>query len=54
VSELGTRYPVPGADVLAMLGYGGVTPARIPSSVVSLLPVGPALDPASARTPTGS
>src|SRR2546423_11816252 len=54
VSELGTRYPVPGADVLAMLGYGGVNPARVPSSVVSLLPVGPALDPASARTPTGS
>jgi hypothetical protein len=54
VSELGTRYPVPGADVLTMLGYGGVAPARIPSSVVSLLPVGPALDPVAARTPGGS
>jgi type VII secretion protein EccB len=54
VSELGTRYPVPGADVLTMLGYGGVTPVRIPSSVVSLLPVGPALDPVTARTPMGT
>jgi hypothetical protein len=51
VSELGTRYPVPSADVLTMLGYGGVTPVRIPSGVVALLPVGPALDPVAARTP---
>jgi len=53
VSELGTRYPVPSADVLTMLGYGGVTPVRIPSGVVALLPVGPALDPVAARTPAG-
>jgi type VII secretion protein EccB len=52
VSETGIRYPVPGTDVLTMLGYSGVNPVRIPSSVVSLLPVGPALDPVAARTPT--
>jgi len=53
VSELGVRYPVPAADVLGILGYGGVTPVRLPSAVVSLLPVGPALDPTAARTPAG-
>jgi type VII secretion protein EccB len=51
VSELGIRYPVASADVLAMLGYAGVNPVRLPSSLVSLLPVGPALDPVAARTP---
>jgi hypothetical protein len=53
VSELGIRYPLPNADVLTMLGYAGVNPVRMPSSVVSLLPVGPALDPVAARTPAG-
>jgi hypothetical protein len=52
VSELGYRYPVPGEEVLAMLGYQGVVPVPMPSALVSLLPVGPALDPAAARTPT--
>ncbi len=51
VSELGIRYPVPGADVLAMLGYDGINPVPMPSGLVALLPVGPALDPAAARTP---
>jgi hypothetical protein len=53
VSEMGIRYPVPGADVLAMLGYEGVSPVRIPSNVVTLLPAGPVLDPVTARTPAG-
>jgi hypothetical protein len=51
VSELGIRYPVPGEDVLATLGYQGVSPVRLPSGLVALLPVGPALDPVAARTP---
>jgi type VII secretion protein EccB len=50
VSELGVRYPLPSADVLAMLGYQGVTPVPVPANLVALLPVGPALDPAAART----
>jgi hypothetical protein len=50
VSELGIRYPVPSADVLTMLGYSKVNPVRMPSNLVALLPVGPALDPAAART----
>jgi hypothetical protein len=53
VSDLGIRYPVPNNDVLTMLGYRGINPVRIPSSIVTLLPVGPALDPLTARTPAG-
>jgi type VII secretion protein EccB len=51
VSELGVRYPLPGADVPTMLGYQGVTPVPVPANLVALLPVGPALDPATARRP---
>jgi len=51
VSELGIRYPVPSEDVLATLGYSGVVPVGLPSALVALLPVGPALDPAAARSP---
>jgi type VII secretion protein EccB len=51
VTDLGTRYAVPSADVLGILGYQGVTPVRVPASVVSLVPAGRPLDPAAARTP---
>ena len=51
VTDHGTRYPLPGPDLLAVLGYGGVTPVRVPADLVSLLPAGPALDPAAARSP---
>jgi type VII secretion protein EccB len=51
VSDLGVVHPVPSADVLAMLGYAGVRPQRLPASVVSLLPSGRVLDPAIARLP---
>lgn len=45
VTDLGMRYAVPSREVLAMLGYGDVTPLRLPAGVVALLPAGPALDP---------
>ncbi|TML25347.1 MAG: hypothetical protein E6G35_12305 [Actinobacteria bacterium] len=51
VTDHGTRYPLAGPDLLAVLGYGGVTPVRVPADLVSLLPSGPALDPAAARAP---
>lgn len=57
VTDLGMRYPVAGPEVLAMLGYAGVVPARMPAGLVSLVPEGPALDPYLARlpaTPAGS
>jgi type VII secretion protein EccB len=51
ITDLGIRYPVARPEVLAMLGYAGVTPVKVPSEVVSLLPTGPALDPAAALQP---
>lgn len=51
VTDLGVRYAVPRSDVLDMLGYGQVTPVRMPANLVSLLPSGHALDPDAARAP---
>jgi type VII secretion protein EccB len=51
ISDLGVRYPVPTRDVLAVLGYSGVTPQRLPASLVALLPTGNALDPNQAVRP---
>ena len=48
VSDLGNYHAVPSRDVLTWLGYGEVRPVRVPASVVTLLPSGPALDPVSA------
>jgi type VII secretion protein EccB len=48
VTDLGMRFPVPSRDVLATLGYAGVTPQRLPAALVALLPSGPALDPVAA------
>jgi type VII secretion protein EccB len=53
VTSLGRRYAVPDAEVLGVLGYGGVRPVRLPAGVVALLPGGPGLDPAAARVPVG-
>jgi hypothetical protein len=52
VTDLGARYSLPSSDVIAVLGYGGVTPAVLPAEMVALLPAGPALDPAAAQAPT--
>lgn len=49
VTDLGYRYPLSSEDVPAMLGYGGITPVRLPASLVVRLPSGPALDPAMAK-----
>jgi hypothetical protein len=48
VTDTGRRYPVASREVLATLGYGDVTPVRLPGGVVARLPAGPALDPTSA------
>jgi Type VII secretion system ESX-1, transport TM domain B len=48
VSDLGQYHAVPTHDALAMLGYAGVRPVRLPAAVVTLLPAGRALDPAAA------
>jgi len=51
VTDLGVRYQVPSPDVLAMLGYAGVTPVPLPAEIVALLPTGPGLYPQAARAP---
>jgi hypothetical protein len=50
VTDLGVRHSVPSVDVLAALGYGSVTPVPVPSDVLALVPEGPVLDPAAARS----
>lgn len=52
VTDAGVRYPVPDQETLAVLGYGGVTPVALPSSLVARLPAGPTLDRTDATLPS--
>jgi type VII secretion protein EccB len=54
ISDRGIRYPLASRDLVAKLGYGGVTPMAMPAELVALLPAGAALDPADARQGAGS
>ncbi len=55
VTDAGRRFAVADADALGHLGYGGVTPQRLPAELVALLPEGPALDRKQAvRSPPGT
>jgi len=47
VTDGGVKYPIPSADVLGTLGYGSATATMLPVNWLSLLPTGPALDPAA-------
>ncbi|SNY58307.1 type VII secretion protein EccB [Paractinoplanes atraurantiacus] len=49
VTDTGRQYPLANRALLTKLGYGGVRPQQIPSELISLMPMGPALDPARAR-----
>ena len=54
VTDQGIRHAVARQDtagVLTSLGYGGVETMRVPSSLLSLLPLGPAFDPVDAGKP---
>ena len=51
VTDDGRGYPLAGRDALSQLGYGSTAVRRMPGSVASLIPEGPALDVAAARTP---
>jgi hypothetical protein len=53
VTDVGLRFAIPSDAVSATLGYGGVTPLRLPAALVALLPPGPALDPAAAGAVAG-
>lgn len=47
--DTGVRYPLPSGDVVDKLGYRAVTPTPVPAALLTLIPVGPALDPEAAR-----
>lgn len=47
VTDLGVQHPVAGPDVLATLGFDGVTPVRMPASLVARIPATSGLDPAA-------
>ncbi|GAA0562790.1 type VII secretion protein EccB [Paractinoplanes ferrugineus] len=50
VTDTGRAYPLAGRSLLKKLGYDSdVAVQRVPSALISLLPPGPALDPARAR-----
>ncbi|WP_026414760.1 type VII secretion protein EccB [Actinomadura oligospora] len=51
VNDQGIRFALPSADVAKKLGYDVGKAAPVPSSVIRLIPSGPALDPAKARNP---
>lgn len=54
VTDLGVQHPMAGPSVLATLGFDGVTPVRMPASLVARLPAARGLDPAAAmRQVTG-
>jgi hypothetical protein len=53
VTDLGVRHPLASADVLPMLGYGGVEPVPVAAEILALLPTGPGLYPQAARTVVG-
>ncbi|GGN18975.1 type VII secretion protein EccB [Actinoplanes campanulatus] len=51
VTDLGVRYPIPGADVLALLGYPASSAIEVPTALVNRIPAGVTLDPAAAILP---
>jgi type VII secretion protein EccB len=54
VTDTGRKYPVVNTQALASLGYGGVARQSIAGSLLALVPMGPALDPATAGRPAPS
>jgi type VII secretion protein EccB len=49
LTDLGVKYPLASVDVLPTLGYSNVQPALVSSTLLSLVPTGPTLDPTAAR-----
>jgi hypothetical protein len=54
VGDDGVKYRIPDAGALAALGYGGATPVRVPSTLLSMLPTGPELSARAAASDSGS
>lgn len=53
ITDLGRRHPLPGREVQNTIGYPDARALRMPTSLVTLLPAGPPLDPAAARGVSG-
>ncbi|MEV4110553.1 type VII secretion protein EccB [Nonomuraea sp. NPDC049695] len=51
LSDQGRKYPLQSADQINKLGYGAEDVAPVPDNLVHLIPQGPTLDPAAARSP---
>ncbi|MFC4584690.1 type VII secretion protein EccB [Sphaerisporangium corydalis] len=51
ITDQGRRFALGSADLLTKLGYDPSEVAPLPAQVLHLIPEGPALDPALARTP---
>lgn len=51
ITDQGRRYPLASADVVGTLGYEAADVAPVPAHLLRLIPTGPTLDPAAARTP---
>lgn len=54
VNDQGVRFALPSADIAKKLGYEAKQAAPVPSSVIHLIPQGPALDPKLARQPVSA
>jgi len=48
ITDLGVKFPLASDEVAVTLGYSGVEPVLVPSTLLAFLPTGPALDPAAA------
>lgn len=48
ITDWGLRFPIASVDAVARLGFRDVAPVEVPTSLLALVPQGPALDPASA------
>ncbi|TMR96083.1 type VII secretion protein EccB [Nonomuraea basaltis] len=51
ITDQGKRFRLTSADVIGKLGYEATDVAPVPAHLLRLIPDGPALDPAAARTP---
>ncbi|MFB4282588.1 MULTISPECIES: type VII secretion protein EccB [unclassified Nonomuraea] len=51
ITDQGRRFRLTSADAIGKLGYEATDVAPVPAHLLRLIPDGPALDPAAARTP---
>ena len=50
VTGQGVKFPIADQDALAALGYADVVPDLLPRTLLDVIPSGPSLDPAAARS----